>query len=1079
MENLPTYRLTQSGPEAQEILDQVNLNTTDIEQLKRLYQALSQSDPEIIEPNDTWPVANPEENVIYRVIDRVNTPPQYYSDYMWNGTSMVLMGQYNNAIDNEPTANSNNLVKSGGVYSFVHANGGAYDISAAHAVGGVLATYDDLEDALGTNGANVPAAVRKGGMSIKFVNSSDNKYVRYNYLLNSTSNANFSNVDNWVGVDEEPVAGSKNLVESGGASIYNSFIGLFDDSNVIDKLASQRTLVADKAILCPEYISVENGDSFTFLFNITASDEPSLQDVYFRVWEYDSNDNILNRNDFPYNQGTVRLSISDSNTVKVKYGLYIRSTYSGSGGTVYIDALMIEGSVRFNPALVNNDENESVQNLLDKRLTTTEEAEFERIDIEELLFVQDKGGIIPETGAYKATGDGYVMYALKNLDNFNAKYVVANVGNYSGYSIHFYSANLDLVDRTNFTSSWIGSASVPANPTNNYRVLVPSNCKTVVFCNKTATVAEPSFFIDRPIVNVCAKVVDNMLVHKSNEVNEWHLKTGYYINPDGTLHSSGSYMHLHYINGEEIKGIIEIEADAYLSSDVSPVIAFYSGIVDFDNGTNLNTFMSQSTLFAKSVDNYRAYIPEGCKTIAVVDNTNVHATSTKIIVTREKPEQYKTINGNNIKGVGDIKTEQYVVEKDAYAVRKSIPDYYFAMSSNPTTTDYDEYVDKQIAKVPVTNKRVIFFTDSHWMGYHWTGEQGRNYEGISTPIMQYCKSKLGIKHVLFGGDVLIQNMTQGQALQLGKRFMNNVLSAFGNDMLFCRGDHDLNQVDSNNYTDADLLTWELTYPIWNRYLEGSVIFDDKLVDRAVALGHTQSVSIDEIRAFSKGHYYKDDGISKTRYIVIDTGASWDNSPLNWYAGGTDGVIQMQFSFLYDALITVPDSWDIIVVMHNGINWNTKIVGGNELQVAMILSAFKTKTRIVMTDLIGNSRRRNINYNGTDYDFSTVEQNIGKIFVLSGDTHHDCAAVCQTMTIEGEEQYISIPYTDELTLSDDAILYICTQCEVCGGNSVNGGTDYPMTQGTITETAFDIVSWDDEHVYCTRVGTGIDRVFDYE
>ena len=67
MENLPTYRLTQSGPEAQEILDQVNLNTVDIEQLKRLYQALTQSEPEIIAPTDTWPVANPEENVIYRV----------------------------------------------------------------------------------------------------------------------------------------------------------------------------------------------------------------------------------------------------------------------------------------------------------------------------------------------------------------------------------------------------------------------------------------------------------------------------------------------------------------------------------------------------------------------------------------------------------------------------------------------------------------------------------------------------------------------------------------------------------------------------------------------------------------------------------------------------------------------------------------------------------------------------------------------------------------------------------------------------------------------------------------------------
>ena len=212
MENLPTYRLTQSGPEAQEILDQVNVNTIDIEQLKRLYQALNQSEPEIIEPTDTWPVANPEENVIYRVIDRVNTPPESYSDYMWNGTSMILMATYNNAIDNEPTANSNNLVKSGGVYSFVHANGGAYDISAAHAVGGVLATYDDLADALGANGANVPAAVRKGGMSIKFVLSSDSKYVQYRLMANTFS----TTVSDWQGVDNVPITGSDNLVNSGG-----------------------------------------------------------------------------------------------------------------------------------------------------------------------------------------------------------------------------------------------------------------------------------------------------------------------------------------------------------------------------------------------------------------------------------------------------------------------------------------------------------------------------------------------------------------------------------------------------------------------------------------------------------------------------------------------------------------------------------------------------------------------------------------------------------------------------------------------------------------------------------------------
>lgn len=63
----------------------------------------------------TLPVSGVE-NVIYRQPDPDNDPPQFYSDYMWDGTRFVKMAQYDNAIDDVPTAESNNLVKSGGVY---------------------------------------------------------------------------------------------------------------------------------------------------------------------------------------------------------------------------------------------------------------------------------------------------------------------------------------------------------------------------------------------------------------------------------------------------------------------------------------------------------------------------------------------------------------------------------------------------------------------------------------------------------------------------------------------------------------------------------------------------------------------------------------------------------------------------------------------------------------------------------------------------------------------------------------------------------------------------------------------------
>ena len=93
---------------------------------------------------------------------------------------------------------------------------GAYDISAAHAVGGVLATYANLQAALGINGANIPEGIRKGGMSVKFVQvsaqSSDNKYVQYRLIATTFSTTE----SDWQGVDDEPTAGSDNLVKSGG-----------------------------------------------------------------------------------------------------------------------------------------------------------------------------------------------------------------------------------------------------------------------------------------------------------------------------------------------------------------------------------------------------------------------------------------------------------------------------------------------------------------------------------------------------------------------------------------------------------------------------------------------------------------------------------------------------------------------------------------------------------------------------------------------------------------------------------------------------------------------------------------------
>ena len=92
---------------------------------------------------------------------------------------------------------------------------GAFDISSYHATDGVLAKYADLAAALGTNGANIPDTLRKGGMSVKFVQSSDNKYVQFRCMAQNFT----TDVTQWQGVDKKPISGSNNIVESDG--IFN------------------------------------------------------------------------------------------------------------------------------------------------------------------------------------------------------------------------------------------------------------------------------------------------------------------------------------------------------------------------------------------------------------------------------------------------------------------------------------------------------------------------------------------------------------------------------------------------------------------------------------------------------------------------------------------------------------------------------------------------------------------------------------------------------------------------------------------------------------------------------------------
>ena len=136
------------------------------------------------------------------------------------------------------------------------AGGVVFDISAYNLTNGQPTPYADLAAAIGTNGANIPEPLRKGGMSVKFVQSSDHNYVQFRYMSSSTAVADFTNVDNWQGIDDAVIKDSKNLVT--GGAIYNALMNIV----VINATANKGNISEDAVITVKvegETIATETG----------------------------------------------------------------------------------------------------------------------------------------------------------------------------------------------------------------------------------------------------------------------------------------------------------------------------------------------------------------------------------------------------------------------------------------------------------------------------------------------------------------------------------------------------------------------------------------------------------------------------------------------------------------------------------------------------------------------------------------------------------------------------------------------------------------------------------------------------
>ena len=88
----------------------------------------------------------------------------------------------------------------------------------------------------------IPTSVRNGGMSIRFVQSSDNKYVQYMYVGTSTAVADFINTDNWEKINlQDKIDYIENEINSNYVTYFKVVSGVTDEISNISYILKSGT----------------------------------------------------------------------------------------------------------------------------------------------------------------------------------------------------------------------------------------------------------------------------------------------------------------------------------------------------------------------------------------------------------------------------------------------------------------------------------------------------------------------------------------------------------------------------------------------------------------------------------------------------------------------------------------------------------------------------------------------------------------------------------------------------------------------------------------------------------------------
>lgn len=293
-------------------------------------------------------------------------------------------------------------------------NGSAFDISAYNATDGQPTKYADLSAALAGN--NVPTAYRKGGMSVKFVQSSDNKYVQYF----STKTVWSASAGDWekMNLEEEVGRVARNFQVRDLVFDQNAY--LHDSGNIVSYKAAKAT---------SEYYPINDNIQYTIVTG----------QIYFDVnlvCFYDVNKNFISGYKNVDGESFTNISLSSivsipSNAVFVRFSFYTN---------IHPD---YQVKIEYSPFALKSEMQECEQRIesLQEQINNTESIDvlrtsiinsesFERIPFVNDSFLSIQDGNVTTLSGYCATDfvsiDKNKIYAYRGSNIF----YVANIAFY-------------------------------------------------------------------------------------------------------------------------------------------------------------------------------------------------------------------------------------------------------------------------------------------------------------------------------------------------------------------------------------------------------------------------------------------------------------------------------------------------------------------------------------------------------------------------------------------------------------------------------------------------------------------------